>query len=83
MAEFEKTAVLVKVSSQWQAELIKGILTDRGVKVKLGGTQAAGFRAEAPAKVNVVVPERELERAAEILREAQLNDETEIECDVD
>lgn len=83
MDDFEKTDILVKVDSEWEAELIKGILTDRGIRVALGGTQAAGFRAEAPAQVNVVVPEHDVERAAEILREASMNDETDIECDVE
>ncbi len=83
MVEFEETEVLVRVSTEWEAELIKGILTDRGIRASTGGTQAAGFRAEAPAKVSVVVPADEVERSKEILRQSKLDDETDIECDVE
>lgn len=42
-----------------------------GIRSVTDGTATAGFRAEAPGEIRVMIAERDLERAKKILEEAQ------------
>jgi hypothetical protein len=69
-------AVLVRVATEVEAALIVAALAEQGIKAEAVGGAIAGFRAEAPADVAVVVQAGHLEEAQRALSEIreQLSD---------
>ncbi|MBT8485631.1 MAG: hypothetical protein HKO59_13095 [Phycisphaerales bacterium] len=67
----DDTAVLVNVATDWQAELIAEALRARDINAEAAGALTAGFRAEAPGLVRVIVPARQLAEARAKLAEVQ------------
>ncbi len=65
----EATGVLALVPNEWQATLIATALRDRGINAQVTGATTAGFRAEAPGLVRVIVPKSQLEDARVALAE--------------
>ena len=65
--ESDGTAVLVEVATEWEANLIADTLRDHGVDAEAAGALTAGFRAEVPGLVRVIVKESDLARAREVL----------------
>ena len=61
--------VLTSVSSDIEAAVIVAALTERGIEASTTGGYTAGFRAEAPGGVNVIVRHLDLERAKDVLAE--------------
>jgi hypothetical protein len=60
---------LTQVKSEAQAALIVGALADQSIEAQTEGGLIAGFRAEAPGGVDILVHRRDLDRALAILRE--------------
>lgn len=58
---------LLSVTSELEAAAIVAALADQGIEARHVGGYTAGFRAEAPAMVQVLVHENDLARAAEIV----------------
>lgn len=59
---------LTQVNDEAHGSLIVGVLQDAGIKATLTGVYTAGFRAEAPGYVSVVVNEKDLAQATRILQ---------------
>ncbi len=60
---------LTIVNTDFEASAIISALAAEGIRARAVGGYTAGFRAEAPGGVSVVVAEADLERAAAILAE--------------
>ncbi len=72
----DPTIVLALVPHEWQATMIANALRDRGFNAQITGETTAGFRAEAPGMVRVIVPESQFEdaRAALAAHRDQVSD---------
>ena len=70
----DRTTRLVAVAhprDDIEAQLIKNLLADAGIEAMVTGGALAGFRAEAPADVCVVVRAEDADRAREALAAAR------------
>ena len=67
----DEAVVLALVPSELEALLIVDALTERGVPAEATGALTAGFRAEAPGQVGVLVHRSDLEKAGQILEEVR------------
>ena len=67
----QRPAVLLAVATDVEAAAIVTALTAHGIRAMAVGGYTAGFRAEAPAKVQIVVRQAELEPARSLLAEIQ------------
>jgi hypothetical protein len=65
--------VLTSVRTDVEAAAIVGALATCGIEASTTGNYTAGFRAEAPGVVNVVVKLQDLERAKLALDEIEHN----------
>jgi len=67
-AEETKLTTLTQVDNEANASIVVAVLNDAGIKATLTGAFTAGFQAEAPGYVSVVVNEKDLAKAKEILQ---------------
>jgi hypothetical protein len=65
----ERLCKLTTVTSEYEATAIVSALEAEGIRAQTVGGITAGFRAEAPSGVSVVVLEDDLPRAKQILAE--------------
>jgi hypothetical protein len=65
----DKLARLTSVRNELEAGIVVGALERQGIKATMSGVYTAGFRAEAPGWVEVLVADSDLRRAQEILRQ--------------
>jgi hypothetical protein len=65
--EPEHIAVLTSTPLEMEAGIIVAALERSGIKSTMAGQTTAGFRAEAPGWVQVLVAEDDLERARAVL----------------
>jgi hypothetical protein len=72
----EHVALLTSTPTEMEAGIIVGALEERGIRATMTGTYTAGFRAEAPGWVQVLVSEADLAAAKEILEEVHRGDES-------
>ena len=63
--------VLTSVGTDIEAAAIVGALAARGIEAATTGGYTAGFRAEAPGQVHVIVKREDLERARQALAEIE------------
>lgn len=61
--------VLASFAHELEAGVIVNELRSRGIRAQTSGETLAGFRAEVPGDVNVLVPEEQLELARRHLEE--------------
>ena len=59
--------LLTSAPNEMEAGIIVGALEEQGIKATMSGVYTAGFRAEAPGWVQVLVTQRDLARAQKIL----------------
>lgn len=64
---------LTQVNDEATGSIIVGVLADSGIKATLTGVFTAGFKAEAPGYVSVVVSEKDLPKAKKILSSIDLD----------
>ena len=62
--------LLTSAPNEMEAGIIVGALESAGIKATMSGVYTAGFRAEAPGWVQILVNEEDLEKAKEILADA-------------
>lgn len=62
-------ATLAILSGEIEAKLLADELKNRGIAAEASGTLTAGFRAEAPGSVKVLVHEKDLAVAKQIMAE--------------
>jgi hypothetical protein len=67
----EETIVLAIVPTELEAELILEALDERGIRAEQAGQLTAGFRAEAPGGVRILVRAKDAARGLAALREFQ------------
>jgi hypothetical protein len=71
----EHVALLTSAPNEMEAGIIVGALEQQGIKSTMTGVYTAGFRAEAPGWVQVLVAEDDLPAAQAILEEVRRGDE--------
>jgi hypothetical protein len=64
-----ETVILAIVPTELEAELILEALEERGIRAEEAGQLTAGFRAEAPGGVRILVRREDAERGLAALRE--------------
>jgi hypothetical protein len=74
----ENLARLTSVRNEMEAGIIIGALEQEGIKATMSGVYTAGFRAEAPGWVEVLVAEDDLTQAQAILQRVQ-NDHSDVD----
>ena len=67
-----KLKTLTSVNDETHGSIIVSVLADAGIKATLTGVFTAGFRAEAPGYVDVVVSEKDFVKAEKILKSIDL-----------
>lgn len=65
----EQLKSLTTVTNDFEASAIVSALEAEGIRARAVGGYTAGFRAEAPGGVSVIVAEHDLERAKKVLDE--------------
>lgn len=83
MDKHDKLTTLTTVNDEMHASVIVTTLNDKGIKAKATGGFTAGFRAEAPGYVDVVVSEKDLTEAKRILESIDFENEAVDWSDVD
>jgi len=73
MSEPQNPVKLTEVPTEAQAILIRDKLAECGIRAIYDGAAVAGFRAEAPAMVRVLVAEEHFERAKDLVSEHGLD----------
>lgn len=79
MSESNDPVLLTEVPTEADAILLRDALAEHGVKVAYNGAAIAGFRAEAPAMVRLLVAADELERARALIAEHGLESGGEVD----
>lgn len=67
--EHPDPVVVGRYETEFEGMLIKNMLTEAGIPSEVVGGMTAGFRAETPGMVKVMVPGEYAERALELLIE--------------
>ena len=67
----DRPELLESFSNDLQAANVVTALSAYGIKATTTGGYTAGFRAEAPGNVNVIVKHQDLERARQVLADLQ------------
>ena len=68
----DKLVALVKVPNELDGSMLVSALKETGILATLTGVFTAGFRAEAPGDVSVMVSEKDLATAQKILKSIDL-----------
>lgn len=79
MSEPANPVLLTEVPTEADAILLRDALAEHGVRTVYNGTMIAGFRAEAPAMVRLLVDESDLERAKGLIAEHGLDSGAEVD----
>lgn len=69
-----KLETLIRVADEVKSSVIVNMLADNGIKATSTGGFTAGFRAEAPGDISVVVSEKDLPIAKKLLEEMKLDE---------
>ena len=67
----DKNVSLVKLTTaatEWQADRIVDRLREEGIAASATGGFTAGFRAEAPGMINVLIDSRDIHRALQVVQ---------------
>ena len=71
----EHLVKLIGFPTEAGAASLKTLLGEAGIRAVIDGTMIAGFRAEAPGEVRVMIAERDLSQAKSILEKFQQGNE--------
>jgi hypothetical protein len=74
----DNLARLTSVRNEMEAGIVVSALDEEGIKATMSGVYTAGFRAEAPGWVEVLVAEDDLSRAQAILQRVH-DDHTDVD----
>jgi hypothetical protein len=67
----EPAELLTSTPTEVEASIIVAALAEEGIRATMTGQYTAGFRAEAPGWVQVLVADEDLPRAKEVLEEVR------------
>jgi hypothetical protein len=70
---------LTSTALEMDAGIIVTALEENGIRATLSGAATAGFRAEAPGSVQVLVAEEDLPRARRVLEQVRRNQSDEVD----
>lgn len=79
MSEPTNPVLLTEVLTEANAILLRDALAEHDLRVVYDGTAIAGFRAEAPAMVRVLVAQEDLERAQQLIADHGLDSGGEVD----
>lgn len=71
----DKLRVLTSTPHELHSGMIVAALEREGIRARAAGALTAGFRAEAPGWVKILVFEEDLERARDVLRNVETDEE--------
>ena len=71
MSDPGNPVVVATAATEIEAGVIVSALEAEGITARTVGTFTSSFRAEAPGRVSIVVRQDELERAQQVLAQAQ------------
>ena len=71
----EHVVAVTSTPNEVDAGVIVAALEEAGIKSTMSGVYTAGFRAEAPGQVQILVAQEDLARAQEIIRLGEENKE--------
>ena len=74
MSDSNDPVLLTEVLTEADAILLRDALAEHGVRTTYNGAAIAGFRAEAPAMVRLLVAEEDYERARALMAEHSLEE---------
>jgi hypothetical protein len=84
--EHPDPVVVARYPTEFEASLTRNMLNEAGIPSQLVGSMTAGFRAETPGMVDVLVPGQFAEEAKLLIEEqaeGDLGDEDSIETEYD
>jgi hypothetical protein len=67
----EHVVPVTSAPNELEAGVIVAALEEEGIKSTMSGVYTAGFRAEAPGQVQILVAQEDLARAQEIVRRGE------------
>ncbi|MEQ8848291.1 hypothetical protein [Botrimarina sp.] len=73
MSDSSDPVVLTEVPTEADAILLRDALAEHGVRAEYDGATIAGFRAEAPAMVRVLVAESDRDLARRLMQDHRLD----------
>lgn len=79
MSEPTNPVLLTEVPTEADAILLRDALAEHSVRAVYNGAAIAGFRAEAPAMVRVLVAAEDLERAKQLITDHGLDSGAEVD----
>ncbi|MEX2092677.1 MAG: DUF2007 domain-containing protein [Pirellulales bacterium] len=71
----EHVVPVYSTPNELEAGVIVAALEEAGIKSTMSGVYTAGFRAEAPGQVQILVAQEDLARAQEVIRLGEENKE--------
>lgn len=77
MTDHRAPVVLARYPTEFEAALVRGILLNAGIPCEIAGIHTAGFRAEAPGMVDVLVPANREAEARSVLDAGDSQDDQE------
>ena len=75
--EHPDPVVVAKYPTEFEAALTKNMLVDAGIPSEIAGGMTAGFRAETPGMVQVLVPGDRAQEALALIAEQRTRPESE------
>src|SRR5688572_16467710 len=83
-ASLDRLEVLYRTPDEMEAAMIADVLADHGIRSSVTGGATAGFRAEAPGEVRILIAEAHLPLARRLLEqhlhESQPVDWEQVDC---
>lgn len=74
MDNHDRLVTLVRMDDEATASIVVSALNESGIQAMMTGGAVAGFRAEAPGYVNVVISEKDIPTAQKILKSIEFED---------
>jgi hypothetical protein len=71
----EHVVPVYSAPNELEAGVFVAALEEAGIKSTMSGTYTAGFRAEAPGQVQILVAQEDLARAQEVIRKGEEDEE--------
>lgn len=71
----EHVAVAASAENELEAGVMLAALEEAGIKATMSGAATADFRVAVPGEVQILVAQEDLERAQEVIKEGQDDEE--------
>ena len=74
MEHQDRLLTLIRVNDEMHGSVLVSLLAESGIKATCTGVYTAGFRAEAPGYVDVVISEKDFTRARKLIEGVELEE---------